>query len=90
MCSSERASADFGRTGNCRDIYIKTLKSLAVISLGPTLVLMFLSPFLFRFVFGKEWVVSGYYAAIMFVMFFFRFIASPLGFRDLYRREAGV
>ena len=76
----QRASADFGRTGNCRDIYIKTLKSLAVISLGPTLVLMFLSPFLFRFVFGKEWVVSGYYAQIMSVMFFFRFIASPLGF----------
>ena len=74
----QRASEDFRMKGNCRAVFIKTFKSLLLISILPFLALIFLSPFLFSFIFGPEWREAGVFAQYLSVLFLFRFSISPL------------
>ncbi len=76
----QKASEDYALQGNCEAIYVKTLKTLALLSLVPTLLLFFLSPHIFSFVFGKEWQLAGEFTQILAVLFFFKFISSPLSY----------
>lgn len=74
----QRASQEFSQTGNCRRIFDKTLKALALLAIIPALILLFMAPDLFRLFFGKEWELSGQFAQIMSLTFFLQFIASPI------------
>lgn len=74
----QEASRDYARLGNCRFVYLQTLKRLVVISFLPFLVFFFVAPYFFGLVFGEEWRVAGDYAKILMPMFFLRFVASPL------------
>jgi O-antigen/teichoic acid export membrane protein len=74
----ERASSDYRKDGNCRDIYIKTFKGLFLLSIIPFMIFFFTAPKLFSIIFGKNWIVAGEYAQILSLMFFFRFTCSPL------------
>lgn len=76
----QRASEDYVQHGNCKEIYVKTLKTLAMFSIIPFVVLFINAPWLFAFIFGEKWRVAGEYTQIMAIMFFLRFIASPLSF----------
>lgn len=76
----QRASEDYVKFGNCRYIFVKTFKTLVLLSIFPTIVLFFLSPFVFGIVFGEEWRVAGEFAQIFSVLFFFKFTASPLSY----------
>jgi O-antigen/teichoic acid export membrane protein len=76
----ERASRDYRAHGDCRSIYLKTMKSLALISFLPFLLLFIAAPDLFAFVFGASWRTAGEYARILALMFFFRFTVSPLSY----------
>jgi O-antigen/teichoic acid export membrane protein len=76
----ERASRDYLANGNCLDIYIKTFKSLFLISVIPFIVCFFVAPVLIPFVFGSNWKIAGEYTQILSIMFFFRFISSPLSY----------
>ncbi|AXT61836.1 translocase [Aquimarina sp. AD10] len=76
----QRASEDYVKYGNCKDIFIKTLKTLMLLSIFPTILLFFLSPFIFGFIFGKEWSMAGEFAQIFSILFFFKFTASPLSY----------
>jgi O-antigen/teichoic acid export membrane protein len=76
----QRASADFNLHGDCRSIYLKTLKSLVAISIVPFVLLFFAAPWLFSTVFGSEWRIAGEYGQILSPLFFLRFIASPLSY----------
>jgi len=76
----ERASRDYRTLGNCRDIYIKTFKSLLLISIVPFLIFFLAAPAIFSFIFGANWRVAGEYARILSVMFLCRFVASPLSY----------
>jgi len=74
----QRASYYFVHENNCKDFFLKTMKGLIAISILPLLVFLPLAPDLFDLVFGSSWRMSGVYAQIMAVMFFMRFIVSPL------------
>jgi O-antigen/teichoic acid export membrane protein len=74
----ERASRDYRETGSCRNIYIKTLKALVLSSIVPFIILFFTSPIFFPIIFGEKWIEAGKYAQILSILFFFRFIISPL------------
>ena len=76
----QRASNDYAKYGNCRKIYIETFKRLLLFSIIPFVVFFFTAPKLFILLFGNDWQTAGEYARIMSVMFFFRFISSPLGY----------
>ncbi|WP_282160175.1 lipopolysaccharide biosynthesis protein [Ulvibacterium marinum] len=76
----QRASEDFARTGNCRHIFVKTCKTLMFLSIVPTILLFFLSPYFFGVIFGNEWRIAGEFAQIFSILFFFKFTASPLSY----------
>lgn len=86
----QRATADFHRTGSCRPIFLKSLGLLSVCGLPPCLILLFFGPGLFAFVFGDEWRPAGEYAQILSVMFFLKFVASPLSFVFFIREKQAL
>ena len=65
--------------GTCRPVFIKTLSSLVMIGLPPTLLLMLFGAEIFAFVFGEEWREAGLYATILAPMALFRLVCAPLG-----------
>lgn len=64
--------------GNCRSLYISTLKKLFFLSVPIYLLIFIFSPIIFSYVFGKVWYTAGEYARVLSVMLFFEFISSPL------------
>ena len=76
----QRASNDYTKYGNCRRIFLKTLKSLALLSFIPFSILFFTAPGLFALVFGEEWREAGVYTQILSPYFFLKFIGNPLSF----------
>ncbi len=76
----QKAGEDYNTYGNCRNIYKKTFISLFLLSLFPAILLFFLAPLLFKFIFGPEWALAGEFAQIMSVLFIFKFTASPLSY----------
>jgi len=63
--------------GNCLKIYKKVVFMLLVVSVIPFALLYFVSPALFPFVFGEEWVMAGKYAQVFCFMFLFNFVSMP-------------
>ncbi len=57
-----------------------TLKKLTFFSFPIFLVLGIFSPVIFVALFGREWLEAGHYARIMSILFFTRFVASPLSY----------
>lgn len=59
-------------------LLFKTLKKLVLIALPTTLFLYFSTPYIFPFVFGENWAISGEIAQYLSLIFFITFIVSPL------------
>lgn len=76
----QRATEDYNKTGSCRPIFIKTLKTLSLIAIVPTLVVLFFGPDLFALVFGEKWREAGIYAQILVIMLSSKLIVSPLSY----------
>ena len=76
----QRATEDYSKYGNCKDIYIKTFKSLVLLGIVPFAILGIFAPEIFAFVFGENWRVAGEFAQIMTPMFFLNFIVNPLSY----------
>jgi O-antigen/teichoic acid export membrane protein len=71
---------EFQTVGNCTHAYRYTFKVLALLGLGPSLVLFAFSPTLFAMVFGESWRAAGELAQILAPLYFLNFIASPLSY----------
>lgn len=76
----QKASAAYNIKGNCHDIFVKTFKALGLMAIVPFTLIILFSPPVFAFVFGEEWRMAGEFARFLGVLFFFRFIVSPLTF----------
>jgi O-antigen/teichoic acid export membrane protein len=76
----QKAAADYHSDGSCRTIYVKTLKALTSLSIVPFLLLAIFAPDLFEFVFGENWRQAGVYTRPLSILFFFKFISSPLSY----------
>ncbi|MFC1817256.1 lipopolysaccharide biosynthesis protein, partial [Thermodesulfobacteriota bacterium] len=74
----QRAGYYFARQGECREFFIKTSKTLLIISVLPFLMIITLAPALFSFLFGAEWRTAGEFTRLMGIMFFFQFTVSPV------------
>lgn len=61
-------------------LFSKTMKSLAALGFLPFLVLIISGPFLFELAFGNAWRQAGVYSQYLGVMYFLRFVFSPLAF----------
>lgn len=65
-------------TGNCRNLYLSTLKKLVILSVPIFTIIFIVSPWLFTALFGKNWAQAGYFAQIICIMLVIDFIALPL------------
>lgn len=74
----EKASSDYRNKGNCRAIFVKTFKSLSLISIIPFILLFIFAPILVPIIFGAEWEITGIYIRALTLMYFFKFTVSPL------------
>lgn len=76
----EQASSDYRETGSCRDVYVRTLKKMLMISILPFILLGLFGNDIIVLLFGQKWVPAGKFLNILLFMFFFKFISSPLSF----------
>lgn len=74
----QAASEEYSRSGDCRGIFIATLRRLLPLALLSGTAILLLGPLLFGLVFGDEWRDAGSLAQIMAVMFGVRTVSSPL------------
>lgn len=51
---------------------------LFIVSIPPFLILLFFGPWLFQFVFGKEWEQAGLFASILAIYLMIQFASSPI------------
>lgn len=74
----QQATEEYNKMGNCKILFMKTLKKLLILSVIPFLLLFFLAPTAFEIIFGNEWRLAGVYTQILLLMFFLQFTISPL------------
>ena len=76
----QQVAQDYNYNGSIQRVFKKTLKTLAIISIIPTVIIVFWSQDIFGFMFGVEWVDSGTIAQCLLVYFMMKFIVSPLSY----------
>ncbi|HTY08889.1 MAG TPA: lipopolysaccharide biosynthesis protein [Candidatus Edwardsbacteria bacterium] len=59
-------------------LFLKTVRKLALLGLGPCLVVVAVAPLLFSWIFGQSWHEAGIYARILVAMHYVAFVAWPL------------
>lgn len=72
------ASKVYREYGECKRIYVKTAKVLAMIPIIPFIILFIWGEELFGIVFGDEWKIAGTYMKILIPAIYLQFIANPL------------
>ena len=77
---SQEASRRFNIYGEYNELFLKTLKSLVLLSIIPTLILMTYSVDIFILFFGKNWETAGIIAGFMAPLYTLRLINSPLSY----------
>lgn len=74
----QRIAVAYQEQGEFRGIFLKTLKTTAILALFPFGILYWVAPALFSFVFGESWRIAGEYAQILVVASFFQFVFTPV------------
>jgi len=82
----QRASEDMNREGNCRAIFVKTMKTLASLAVAPFAIIALFAPALFTTIFGPDWNIAGHFAQVLAPCYGLGFVASILG-RTIYVTE---
>ena len=76
----QKATEEYNNSGNFKNIFVNTFKSLGLISVPVIIIIMFFGPLLFELIFGEEWRESGVLAQILILMFVLKLIVSPLSY----------
>ncbi len=74
----QKASQEFAKGIDISKSLKKIVSSLFLWSLPGFILFLFISPWLFGFVLGKEWTTAGEYARILSFWIFLKFIVSPV------------
>ncbi len=74
----QTAADDYSKKGNCRPIFLKTLRTLFFIGIVPYTIVGLFAPEIFAFALGEKWRIAGSYSQIMVFLLFTGFITSPL------------
>lgn len=76
----QRATEEFKLNNSCIKAYKSTFLLLFIIGVLPTIIILIWGQVLFSLIFGSNWSVSGTYASILMIMFFIKFLSSPLSY----------
>lgn len=74
----QQAADQYASNGECRDVFIGSLKRLVMFAFLPMLPVLFFGPWLFAFVFGDAWRTAGEIASLLSILVFFQTLSSPL------------
>ncbi|MEW9679322.1 lipopolysaccharide biosynthesis protein [Pseudomonas sp. TE50-2] len=74
----QRAAGQYADTGECRDIFLGSLKRLLIFAFLPMLPVLLCGPSLFVLIFGDAWRPAGEIASLLSVLVFFQTLSSPL------------
>lgn len=72
----QKANEMYVRYGNCREVYVSTIKVVSIISIVGFSFLAVISPWLFSFFWGDNWSLSGIYARILCPMVAINFVSE--------------
>lgn len=73
----QKASKIYAAGDNILELYLKTTLGLLKLFIIPLIIVLFFGEYLFDFIFGNEWTLSGKMAQVLIVWFLFLFINSP-------------
>ena len=76
----QKAAKDYQEQGNFRKLYVNMVKGLTAVSLPVFLTAALFAPLIFAVVFGDAWRPAGEMTRILSLMYFFKFIVSPLSY----------
>lgn len=74
----QKAAEAYNAQGNCRELFLRTARKLAVVALVPSLVAALAGPWLFAWVFGEYWREAGEITTLLSVMVFCQIVSTPL------------
>ncbi len=74
----QKASKEFAEGIDISVNLKKIVKSMVLFSTPGLILFMFISPWLFGFVLGKQWIVAGEYARILALWIFVKFVTGPV------------
>ena len=74
----QKANEVYVATGNCRTLFLRMLRTVALGSVAVGFVVVWFLPLLFAVVLGHEWRMSGVYSQIMLPMMVFDFVAMSV------------
>lgn len=74
----QEAAAQYAKNGQCREIFIASIKRLLIFAFMPTLPVLLFGPQIFSFVFGNDWRLAGEIASVLSVLVLFQTLSSPL------------
>ena len=76
----QEATERIQKEGNCEKIFYKTSKALFIYGIIPFLLIFLFVPPLTPFLLGAEWTEVGQYIRIFSIMFFAKFVVSPVSY----------
>jgi len=74
----QEAAFKYKKTGNCKDLFLRTALKLFIFAFIPALPVFFFGPWLFALFFGEEWRTAGEMASVISIMVFFQTVSTPL------------
>jgi O-antigen/teichoic acid export membrane protein len=83
----QKAAEEYNSFGNCKLLYLETLKKMFFFSLVPFFLLLFFGKYLFSFVFGNEWVTSGIISESLAFLVFFQLISTPMAYTITFNKS---
>lgn len=86
----QRAAEDLQRTGSCRQILLKVVKKLFLIAVVPFTLIVLFSDDIVRLLLGPKWMGASVFLKIMALMFFFKFVVSPVTYIMNLRHKQGL
>ena len=76
--------------GNCIEDFKRVSVYLFITSVLSLVIIFPFGEIIFKFLFGSEWALSGYFASILSLLFAFRMMASPVSYILTAYRKVGV
>jgi O-antigen/teichoic acid export membrane protein len=83
----QKADQDYKEKGNAKDVFIRTVKILFMIMIVPCVVVALFGPWIFKILFGAQWVEAGVYAQVLIIMMLPKFVVSPLTYMYTIARK---
>ncbi len=76
----QSAAKSFAEEGSYWRVTLRTFRTLGLIAIVPAVLCALLAPWLFKTIFGHYWAMTGEIVQILTVVYFFRFVVSPLSY----------